>query len=455
MKPYRAAVAAFVILGTLLFGVGLFLIGDHHKAFSHQMDLYTELANVNGLIPGSHVRVSGYEAGQISHIQIPNQPSGRFRLTLHIDDKLKPLLRADSQVTVETDGLVGDKFLLVHSGTENGSRISDGATLPSKEPIELSAILQKVSGTVDQANVTIGDVRGRLDGTLDAITRTVNNTDGIVTSIRQGHGPIGALLTDQQITNNVKAAVANTRQATANLQGITVQAGQVVTDFQSRDLVGKVDQSIQNIRDASAQIDQSSQRLNASLTQALGPDASGRTAGENIQGTLANVNVATGNLADDSEALKHEFFFRGFFKKRGFYTLQDLTPEEYRRNVYFEKQRRARGWLKADSAFSVDPNGRQILTPAGQQQIDSFVGGQGAVISTSPVVVEGYSNAPTPSEQLIESRERAVLVRNYLEKQFHLGSKNLGFIALQFTPPASAGVAAWTGACILVLTKPK
>ena len=271
MKPFRAAVAAFVILGLILFGVGLFLIGDRHKAFSHQMTLYTDLANVNGLIPGAHVRVSGYDAGQITHIDIPNQPSGKFRLRLHIDDKLKPLIRADSLVTVETDGLVGDKFLLVHSGTDNASPVGDGSTLPGKEPVELSAIMQKVSGTIDQANTTIGDVRGRLDGTLDAITHTVNNTNGLVTGIREGHGPVGALLTDQQITNDLKGTMANTRQATANLEGVSVQASQMVTDLQSRDLVGKADQSMVNIRDASAQIDQSAQQLNTNLSQALDP----------------------------------------------------------------------------------------------------------------------------------------------------------------------------------------
>ena len=455
MKPFRVAVAAFVILGTILFGVGLFLIGDQHKAFSHRMTLYTDLANVNGLIAGAHVRVSGYDAGQITHIDIPNQPSGKFRLKLQIDDKLKTLIRSDSIVTVETDGLVGDKFLLVHSGTDSASPVGDGAILPGKEPVELSAILQKVSGTVDQANATLGDVRGRLDGTLDAITHTVNNTNGIVTSVREGRGPIGALLTDQQITDNLKGTMANTRQATAKLEGVSDQASQMITELQSRDLVGKADESMVNIRDASAQIDQSTQQLNTTLSQALGPDTSGRTAGEDLQGTFANVNVATSNMADDTEALKHEFFFRGFFKKRGFYSLGDLTPDDYRNNAYFQTQGKARGWLQADGVFAIDSTGREVLTPAGQQQIDDFVGREGATIVNSPIVVEGYSKAQTASAQLIESRERATLVRDYVAKRFHFSSKNIGMIALQSTPPPSTGTSTWTGACILVMAKTK
>ena len=455
MKAYRAALAAFVILGTFLFGVGLFLIGDHHKAFGHQMNLYTELVNVNGLISGAHVRVSGYEAGQITQIEVPSHPNGKFRLRLHIDEKLKTLIRTDSMVTVETDGLVGDKFLLVHNGTDGASAVADGATLPSREPVELSAIMQKVSGTVDQANATMGDVRARLDNALDAITYTVNNTNGIVTGIREGHGPVGALITDQQITDDLRGAMANTRQAAANLKGISVQATQIVTDLQSRDLVGKADQSMANILDASSQIDQSSRQLNTNLGEALGPDAFGHTAGQNLQGTLTNVNAATSNMADDTEALKHEFFFRGFFKKRGFYSLQDLTPEDYRKSTYFQVQAKARAWLAETDAFAIDAGGRQMLTEAGRQQIDAFVGQEGAPILNSPIVVEGYSKAQSSSDQVIESRERAIQVSDYIEKHFHVSSKSVGMIELQSTPSATSGKRSWSGACIVVLAKLK
>ena len=57
--------------------------------------------------------------------------------------------------------MVGDKCLLVHNGSDGASPVKEGATLPSREPVELSAILQKVNGTVDQANATLGDGRVR------------------------------------------------------------------------------------------------------------------------------------------------------------------------------------------------------------------------------------------------------------------------------------------------------
>jgi phospholipid/cholesterol/gamma-HCH transport system substrate-binding protein len=106
--------------------------------------------------------------------------------------------------------------------------------------------------------------------------------------------------------------------------------------------------------------------------------------------TLPDVNLATANLADDTEALKHEFLFRGFFKKRGFYSLSELTPEEYRADSLFQNARNERFWLGPES-FTQDQNGTQLLSSEGQAQIDRTVGSAKDEITDRPIVVEGYS----------------------------------------------------------------
>jgi hypothetical protein len=63
------------------------------------------------------------------------------------------------------------------------------------------------------------------------------------------------------------------------------------------------------------------------------PDNSG--AGD-LRATLVSVREAMSDLAEDLEALKHSFFFRGFFKDRGFYDLgtslqSNISPRNSRR----------------------------------------------------------------------------------------------------------------------------
>jgi phospholipid/cholesterol/gamma-HCH transport system substrate-binding protein len=443
MKTNFAATGVFVISAVLLFGAGLFLIGDRENAFSHHHDFYTEMSNVNGLAPGSKVRVSGFDAGEVTSLQIPDRPSGKFRIKLHVDKKLNNLIREDSVVSVESDGIVGDKFLLIHDGSDQSPEAKSGDTLPSKEPVEISAMLEKVNGimdqargVIDQASATVGDVHIKLNLALD-------NTNGLLADARNGKGTVGMLLNDQVTADQVKHVVANADQASANLKQASVQVKQIVANVQSRNLPEKMDDTLINLRHASAQV-------NDTLTEALGPDHFGTDAGGNIRDSLSNVNQATSNLADDTEALKHEFFFRGFFKKRGFYSLQGLTPEQYRSNAFFDKNTNYRAWLNGDD-FAKDAKGNEILSPVGRLMIAKVLGNLDDSAINQPMVIEGYSTQTSPVEQLVLSRAHMLLVAHYLELHFHLNSKNIGVMPLNATPPPAAGKSTWEGACIVIL----
>jgi len=455
MKINYAVVGVFVLSAVLLFSAGLFLIGNRQKAFVHHVDFFTSLNNVNGISPGSKVRVSGFEAGQVTSVEIPDRPSDKFRLRLHVDSKLHRLIRDDSFVTVESDGLVGDKFLLIHEGSDLEHEAASGSTLPAKEPIEIAAVIAKMTGVMDQANAAIGDITTKADNTLDAITTTVDNANGIVTGIRSGKGMAGMLLNDQQTATAAKNAVENVQQAAANLNQVTVQAKQVMAELQSRDLFGKAEATLNNAKDASRQLSQTSEQVSLTLTDALGPDRSGENAGQNIRETFSNVNLATANMADDTEALKHEFFFRGFFKKRGYYSVKDLTPDQYRSNSYFNSQRNRRTWLNAADAFGKDSNGNEVLSAAGEQEIDQVIGTTKDSVIDQPIIIEGYSNQVSAADEMVTSRSRSLIVAHYLEKHFHLSAKNIGVIPLNATAPPSSGRDSWDGACIVLVANAK
>ena len=99
---------------------------------------------------------------------------------MNVEDRLHGLIREDSLVTVETEGLVGDKFLLIHSGTDRSPEAPPESTLASKEPFDLTKMLEQAQGLMNQAGTTITelqgtmkDVSGRLDTTLDTATGTL------------------------------------------------------------------------------------------------------------------------------------------------------------------------------------------------------------------------------------------------------------------------------------------
>ena len=65
MKTSNVSIGLFVIGGLLLFGVGMFLIGDQQQLFTHHSEYYSDFINLAGLTKGAKVRVAGMDAGAV------------------------------------------------------------------------------------------------------------------------------------------------------------------------------------------------------------------------------------------------------------------------------------------------------------------------------------------------------------------------------------------------------
>ena len=453
MSRRYIAVGIFIVAGVTLFALGIFLVGSRHEAFARHMLLYTEFADLDGITKGSKVQVAGMDAGQVTGIEVPPSPSGRFRVQMKVDESLHGLVRTDSVVTVDTEGVVGDTFLTIHSGSPNAAIAQADSVLQSKPPVTMSDLLSHGLGIMNDADATIKQVGGKLNVALDGVNVAVGNANDLLVGLKEGRGPAGMLLRDEKMAGQIRESMSNVQSTTSNLNQASGRVNSIVADVQQRQLPQKIDDTMTQIRSASTRADATIQQVQQSLNQALGPDVNGVTAGQNVSEALTNVNVATGNMAEDTEALKHNFFFRGFFHHRGYYTLADLSPQEYRRSKFFGSTQSPRAWLQADALFQHGAHGTEELSPNGKRAIDVAIASFGDTIFTHPIVVEGYSDAATSADALSWSYARAQLVRNYLEARYPFTTKNVGVMPLSAAPPPGLEHNRWSGVCILVAEK--
>jgi phospholipid/cholesterol/gamma-HCH transport system substrate-binding protein len=447
------AVGVFIIAGLALFTLGIFLIGSRHEAFSHHVLLYTEFANLDSVTKGSKVQVAGMDAGQVTRIVVPQSPQGQFRVQMKIDEQFHGMVRTDSFVTVDTEGVVGNTFLTIHPGSPNAPIAQADSLLRSKAPVTMSDLLSNGLSIMNDAHTTLTQVGGKLNTALDGANDAIGNANDLLVGLKAGRGPAGMLLRDEKVADQIRGSMSNVQSTTANLKQASAGVTSIVADVQQRQLPQKLDDTIAQIHSASTQANATLDQVHQSLTQALGPDANGVTAGQNINQTLSNINVATSNMAEDTEALKHNFFFKGFFNHRGYYNLASLSPSEYRRSRLFAGPHNSRSWLQAESLFQRTTSGSEELSEDGKRAIDATVVSFGDAIFAHPLVVEGYSDAAAPAAALSFSYARAQIVRNYLVARYPFESKNVGVMPLSATPPTGLEHASWSGVCILVPEK--
>lgn len=458
MQNKSLTVGTFVLAGLVLFMAGLILIGNRHEAFARHIDYYADFTNLAGLSKGSKVQVAGMDAGQVLDIAVPASPQARFRVKLRVSENLQGLVRADSLATIGTQGVVGETFLLVHPGSSRAPAATPLFVLPSKEPMDISNLLDQgqglvsdVDGAVKDADGLLKQTGGQLGSTLANANTTLTNVNDVVTGLKQGRGAAGMLLQDPGLPTQIRQTMTNVQQASANLGQLTNNANGLMTDVQSHNFPQKFDETIAVVKSAASNVDASTRQIRQTIEEASVPDENGATPGMNIRESLSNASTASSNVADGTEALKHNFLLRGFFLHRGYYDLTDMSADKYRQDRLFTNQANHRAWLPGAELFQQNPNGEEELSAHGKTLLANALAQYGESVVGSPIVIEGYSDADGPANQLALSRSRAAVARQYLLNHFRLNSANLGAVPLMNLPPSGFGHQTWDGICIVVL----
>jgi phospholipid/cholesterol/gamma-HCH transport system substrate-binding protein len=270
MSKRYLAVGIFIIGGLTLFAVGIFMIGNRHEAFSQHALLYTEFSDLDGIAKGSKVQVAGMDAGQVTKIDVPRSPTGRFRVQMRIDEQLAGLVRTDSFVTVDTEGVVGNTFLTVHPGSPTTPIARADSILSSRAPVSIADLLSHGLIVMDDADSTLKQLGGKMDVALDGVNGAVGNANDLLTGLKEGRGTAGMLLRDERVAAQIRETMLNVQSTTANLHRASSQVSGIIADVQQRELPQKLDDTMKQISSASSQADAMIGQVQQSLAQALG-----------------------------------------------------------------------------------------------------------------------------------------------------------------------------------------
>jgi len=451
MNRFRSAlIGAFVLGGLLLFGGGLFLIGDRRLLFVDRFEINSTFGKVTGLQVGTSVTVAGLAAGEVLEIALPAGPSDSFHIRMRLREDVRHLIRADSTAAVQTDGIVGNAFMQISVGSDASPPVTAGDTIRGIDPIEFADLIQEGRDTFRTVAQEVIGLQKTVGGALAALTTTVETTNGVITDV--GRDAAALTATSARLVEDVQGAVADARGVVSDVRSGKGSIGRLLTDdtlYERLTGIGReAEQTVRNLRETT-------DRARAAVDGFTAPNGTSQQIAQTLRNTLTEVQEVTSDLADGTEALKRNFLFRGFFRQRGFFDLDSISSEAYQSGLLEGNDRTAlRIWVDAAVLFTRNPDGTQQLTDEGRQRLDSVMADLVRYPRDSPLIVEGYAEASEGGAPYLLSVDRAQLVRTYLLRRFRRQATLTDIMGLSESAPGSPrGDDRWSGVALALFVR--
>lgn len=306
-RTYAALLGLFVAVGILILAAGIFLIGERQGIFTKSTEVLARFNSVEGLKKGASVRLLGIDVGTVSEIRIWNNVA---LVDLRIFSDSRKFIKKDSKAMLETEGLVGNKFVVLTPGTEGSPSVQPLDTLNSIEEPNISQIIVETRETIA------------------SVKNMVNQFSGILADVREGHGTLGKLVTDESVYYALKNA---TYEADSSLKKVSDKFSDMADVISGLSVslnrvVGKTDSVLSNVNLAVKNFDTTAANVKFMVAQLdtgqglvsslLHNRSVYDTAMAVVSTTLSAVREARIGLqkfAGNMEALRHNWLFSSYF----------------------------------------------------------------------------------------------------------------------------------------------
>lgn len=196
-SAFKIRLGLFVVTGFLLLAIAIFFIGKQDNLFDPVFKISTTFYNVSGLMVGNNIRFSGINVGTIGDIKIISDST--VQVDMVIRKNVQQFIKADSEAAIGSEGIIGDRLLIITQGTIDAPIVENGQQIASVEPIETDAIMESLSNTAVNAEIIAQQLAG------------------VMMDINNGKGTLGRLIRDTDIADNLGSTMANLKASSKGL----------------------------------------------------------------------------------------------------------------------------------------------------------------------------------------------------------------------------------------------
>jgi len=303
-KNKRAVgVGIFILVGLLLLTGGILIIGNIHSTFSRKVTVFTIFGDVNGLQAGDNILFSGVKIGTVKKIEFYGK--SQVKVIMNISRDAIQYIRKDAKVKISTDGLIGNKILVIYGGTSLAAEVEEGDELVNEHMLSTDDIM----ATLQQNNLNILALTNKL---------------------ASGEGTIGKLLYSDSLYNSITASANSLELASQNAQLLLsslVQfsnnlnkdgtlAHDLVTDTVVFNSLTTTIQQLKQVADTAQVLANNIKNAQQNPKTPLGIMMYDEQAGASLKAAIINLESGSAKLDEDLEAVQHNFLLRRYFRKK-------------------------------------------------------------------------------------------------------------------------------------------
>lgn len=313
-KVNNIKLGAFVLSGLVLMIFAFFIIGRNSNIFGNDFKLKVRFSNLNGLTEGNNVLFSGLQAGTVKEIEMVNDST--IEVSMQINSKVKSFIHKNAVAAVGTEGLMGNKVINISPVKGMSQKVEEGDVLQAKNMANMDEIIEKLS----QTNNNVASISEVLKGTV----------------LRIDSSAILKLINDESIGISLKSSLKNIYKITSNANDMTIGLNRMVNDIRNGKgaagllltdtlMAGTLKSAVVQIKEASVNANTMTREMNA-MVKDLNHDLTNRKGtittllkdtlmAKNMILSMENLQKGTDGFNQNMEALKHNFLFRGYFRK--------------------------------------------------------------------------------------------------------------------------------------------
>lgn len=309
-RKHNILVGLFIFIGLIFLLGAILMVGNLHETFKRKMQLVTVFDEVNGLQTGANVWLSGVKIGKVKNIRI--NPTRNVLVVLDIEENAQQFILKDAKTKIGTDGLIGNKVVIIYGGTQNSAPVNDGDTL-------------LVGSTFSTENIML-----KLEKNNENLLAITTDFKKISHKLTTNEGTVGKLLNDDAMYDNINSIAVSLNKASVKSEKLIASLNEYSSKLNKKGTLGNdlvTDTIVFNsIKKSVLELQKMTKTANEFMTNlkvasanpnsTIGVLLHDEQSGASLKRTIENLESSSEKLDEDLKAAQSNFLLRGYFKDK-------------------------------------------------------------------------------------------------------------------------------------------